>query len=642
MNMAMNLKELCRLCAKKDDFTKDLFDGNNKSVLKLTKDLVQISIHENDDLPTKICLNCEEKMVSFQLFVLECYKAQETLKNLCYELSDDIRVKLEAEIDFGGPVVKSEVKDELLNEDVVLCEINNENVITDLEKSNDFHDFSHQDDDDTDDDYMDNVTLASLKEEKVNDLVNVIEAKGKTSKQEKTKRYKKKPSSEDSAEVEKVLKKSGWKVRDFVKLQCDVCDLKIKSWSDLRLHYYKAHKSKPAVNCVCGFVIRSKSVLYKHVSDHKLQSQKSSTADNDSKTEEDAKYSSLKIYDFVTFNCTVCQKKCSSWYTLKSHSERLHKIAPVVQCVCGITLKSKSVLYKHIQDHKNPNMLCCDKCPRITKTVEALNKHKMRHIPKSERKFICGTCNKIFITKDALKSHERSHIPIEDRKIYHCGICELKFTTRSSAASHKRVVHDKIKSYVCDLCGYACGTNGELRQHRAIHSDDKPFVCKTCSKPFKTHSNLKTHMDTHEDTSYQCYVCNRVLNSRRTLRKHLLVHEEKCRHVCSYCHKAFKRRQTLKVHLYTHTGDKPLTCKWCDERFAYASTLRSHRLRCHPDKMAAQAASNAYSSYAHHSSVPMPAQEITISNYIKNDVTANAVNIAANTVNIAKNEAEAM
>lgn len=66
-------------------------------------------IHENDDLPTKICLNCEEKMVSFQLFVLECYKAQETLKNLCYELSDDIRVKLEAEIDFGGPVVKSEV-----------------------------------------------------------------------------------------------------------------------------------------------------------------------------------------------------------------------------------------------------------------------------------------------------------------------------------------------------------------------------------------------------------------------------------------------------------------------------------------------------------------------------------------------------
>ena len=62
-------------------------------------------------------------------------------------------------------------------------------------------------------------------------------------------------------------------------------------------------------------------------------------------------------------------------------------------------------------------------------------------------------------------------------------MCVIRFTTRSSAASHKRVVHEKIKGYVCDLCGYACGTNGELRQHRAIHSDDKPFVCRKCSKP---------------------------------------------------------------------------------------------------------------------------------------------------------------
>lgn len=59
-------------------------------------------------------------------------------------------------------------------------------------------------------------------------------------------------------------------------------------------------------------------------------------------------------------------------------------------------------------------------------------------------------------------------------------------------------------------------------------------------------------MDTHEDTSYECYICRRVLNSRRTLRKHLLVHEDKCRHVCSYCNKAFKRRQTLKVNYLTH------------------------------------------------------------------------------------------
>lgn len=75
----------------------------------------------------------------------------------------------------------------------------------------------------------------------------------------------------------------------------------MKSWSELRVHYYKTHKSKPLVNCVCGFVIRSKSVLYKHVSDHKIKSQKSSGVENESKNEVDSKYSSLKINDFVTY-----------------------------------------------------------------------------------------------------------------------------------------------------------------------------------------------------------------------------------------------------------------------------------------------------------------------------------------------------
>ncbi|XP_069359825.1 zinc finger protein 557-like isoform X2 [Maniola hyperantus] len=505
--MAQSIKDLCRLCAKGEGFTKDLIDDCNKNILKMIQEYVHISINENDNLPTKVCLNCEERVVSFELFVLECLKVQDTLKKMCLGACEVMPIKFEdGIIEFGLPPIKSEVKVEMMPEELVNA-INNEEPFEDDYEEDDYRNSDTKLDSDSD--LSDVVTLATLKKTK-------------------TKKTKKKQISEqEKIEFKNILKKSN-----------------------------------------------------------------------------------LNVKDFVNFTCTYCAKECTSWYSLKAHCEGKHNTTPVVRCSCGITLKSKSVLYKHVQDHKNPNVICCDKCPRITKTEAAMNKHKMRHVPKSERKFCCSACDKVFNSKDMLKSHERSHIPIEERKIYRCEICDLKFTTRSSAASHKRVVHEKIKSYVCDLCGYACGTNGELRQHRAIHSDDKPFVCRTCSKPFKTYSNLKTHMDTHEDTSYVCFVCSRVLNSRRTLRKHLLVHEDKCRHVCSYCNKAFKRRQTLKVHMYTHTGDKPLTCKWCDERFSYASTLRSHRLRCHPDKMAVQ-----YSSYNSH----VVMQE----GYIKNDMPLN-------------------
>ncbi|XP_060807842.1 zinc finger protein 660 isoform X3 [Amyelois transitella] len=591
--MTMSVKDLCRLCAKREDLSKDLLDSNNKNVLKLIQDLIQITVTEGDSLPTKICLNCEERIVAFQLYILECYKVQENLKKVCAE---NLSVKIEYELlDFESSVIKSEVKDELNAEDIVLSAINNVSSISEYEGEgyDNFDDQLDTTNSDQEDDEGDNVTLAQLKKEKV----------GK----------RRKGPNRNTTILKGNPKKSNLNIKDYVQLNCNICGEKAKTWAVLEDHYTNVHQSKMLVSCLlCGFSIKSRSVLYKHVLEHKIETEKSKT-DLEEQLEKRTDYCNLKVKDFVDFSCLNCNKKFTSWYSLKAHTQSIHKTQPMVRCVCGVSLSSKTVLYKHVQDHKNPNSFCCDKCPRITKTLEALDKHKMMHVPKSDRKFYCSSCDKIFNTKDSLKSHEKSHIPIEERKVYRCGICDMKFTTRSSAASHKRVVHDKIKSYVCDLCGYACGTNGELRQHRAIHSDDKPFVCRKCYKSFKTHSNLSTHMDTHEETSYTCGVCNRVLNSRRTLRKHLLVHEERCRHVCDYCNKAFKRRQTLKVHLYTHTGDKPLTCKWCDERFAYASTLRSHRMRCHPDKMPPpNSHQNTYRQYEH-----VPPEE-----YIKSDLAA--------------------
>ncbi|CAH2102537.1 unnamed protein product [Euphydryas editha] len=458
--MAVNIKELCRLCAKKDEFSKDLKDEDNKNILKMIQQFIQIPFEEHDDLPTKVCLNCEEKMVSFQLFVLECFKVQATLRQMYLETCENYPIKLEDDIviEFNVPTIKSEVKHEMTAEDLVNA-INNDESITGFEAE----DYNNDDDD------MSDVTLATLKDLKEK---KISERKTMTLFESGKKRLK------------KVLKKSDLNIGDFVKFTCNICDVSVKGWTELRVHYAKNHKSKPELFCICGFIISSRSSMYKHVSEHRSESSK--LKKNDEKTEPDKQnennYSNLNVSDFVNFTCSICQKQCTSWYNLKAHSERYHNIKPVVNCICGITLKSKSVLYKHVSDHKNPNIICCDKCPRITKTESAMDKHKMRHIPKSERKFCCSSCNKVFTSKDTLRYHVRTHLPIEERKIYSCEFCELKFTTPSTAASHKRVVHDKIKSYVCDLCGYACGTSGELRQHRAIHSDDKPFVCQKCDK----------------------------------------------------------------------------------------------------------------------------------------------------------------
>lgn len=47
--MEMTIKELCRLCAKRDEFSKDLIEESNKSILKIIQEFVQIavSVHMN-------------------------------------------------------------------------------------------------------------------------------------------------------------------------------------------------------------------------------------------------------------------------------------------------------------------------------------------------------------------------------------------------------------------------------------------------------------------------------------------------------------------------------------------------------------------------------------------------------------------
>lgn len=42
--MASTVNDLCRLCAKKHDFLKDLLEENNKSVMDLIRNFTQINV----------------------------------------------------------------------------------------------------------------------------------------------------------------------------------------------------------------------------------------------------------------------------------------------------------------------------------------------------------------------------------------------------------------------------------------------------------------------------------------------------------------------------------------------------------------------------------------------------------------------
>lgn len=235
----------------------------------------------------------------------------------------------------------------------------------------------------------------------------------------------------------------------------------------------------------------------------------------------------------------------------------------------------------------------CEDCRRKYKNPNVYRKH-MRSchnvVIESMPDFECPICKKDCSTRGRLKLHMRQHLPEEEKLVVPCPFCDRKFGQIGAMRQHVKGIHQELKPYICDQCGRACKTLAALKEHQFVHTDECPFECNVCKKRFKNKPRLKAHMDTHNESAYKCEDCGLILNTRRTLLQHQLVHSNVKRFKCEFCDAAFKRAKSLKNHLILHSGLKPYKCQFCDKSFSNGSNCRSHKRRVHPKELAEEEA----------------------------------------------------
>ncbi|XP_054744933.1 zinc finger protein weckle-like [Anastrepha obliqua] len=207
------------------------------------------------------------------------------------------------------------------------------------------------------------------------------------------------------------------------------------------------------------------------------------------------------------------------------------------------------------------------------------------HMKKKHGVVICPQCSKSFDSESSLRRHMKDH-----RQLFPCQHCDRKFQTKEYVAQHVKFVHEDERPFICEACGDAVRTKGQLKEHMLTHTDYSPFECKECGKCFKQKQRLKRHMQIHGD-KHICTECGKQLSTRATLNSHLLVHSDKMPHKCDYCGRLFKRAKTLKNHLIAHTGLRPYSCDFCDKTFSTGPSCRFHKKTMHPVELAALEAS---------------------------------------------------
>lgn len=202
------------------------------------------------------------------------------------------------------------------------------------------------------------------------------------------------------------------------------------------------------------------------------------------------------------------------------------------------------------------------------------------HMIKKHEKIICPHCPGSFDSESNLKRHMKEH-----RELYPCKQCDRKFQRKEYVAQHIKFVHNDERPFICEACGDALRSKGQLKEHMLTHTDYSPFECKECGKCFKQKQRLKRHMQIHGDKLI-CNECGKQLSCRATYNNHMLVHSDKMHHKCDYCGRGFKRAKTLKSHLILHSGLKPYSCEFCDRTFTNGSNRRTHMKRTHPSELA--------------------------------------------------------
>ena len=73
-------------------------------------------------------------------------------------------------------------------------------------------------------------------------------------------------------------------------------------------------------------------------------------------------------------------------------------------------------------------------------------------------------------------------------------VCTICNETRTNIKRHIKLTHEKVKSFICDICGKSCSLKYNLEEHiRLRHSKLKLYKCNYCELMFGTPGNRNSH-----------------------------------------------------------------------------------------------------------------------------------------------------
>ncbi|XP_049546449.1 zinc finger protein 286A-like [Anopheles darlingi] len=320
------------------------------------------------------------------------------------------------------------------------------------------------------------------------------------------------------------------------------------------------------------------------------------------------------ISQHCNLECVICGAKFSNFPLVMRHFQSQHNIKGYIMC-CGEQYTTRRNLLDHVILQNNPNAFTCDQCLQSYLSTTAYRAHLSTHRKPDGKIYSCEFCGKQFPKRLLLMIHRKNHAA------HKCDQCDASFKLRRDLREHKLEHQDENidetkDQFVCKVCSKSHANRDAARRHYANIHGPARYMCESCPESFKSHFTYSYHKRTkHSVTNIkpvQCTICERLLKSAASLRKHMFLHEpnkkplvcdicgkvakhpqslishkryvhaKECPFECLICKKTFVREKALKEHMAVHTGASLYQCSFCSRTFKWSANMHAHRKKTHP------------------------------------------------------------
>ncbi|XP_059226750.1 zinc finger protein Xfin [Stomoxys calcitrans] len=250
------------------------------------------------------------------------------------------------------------------------------------------------------------------------------------------------------------------------------------------------------------------------------------------------KHLNCHLQNANTFKCSICSMSLDNWRKCSAHLWKSHQMdVDLLKCpICEFKSHASALVWRHMRVHKKWR-------PRVLRSLKAVKEKRLKQMQEASLPRVEET-PKTVVRKNKYYSE----------KI--CEICERKFVNGKTLSKHIKTVHNKIKPFICNVCGKKTARKASLIIHMRQHTGEKPLQCKSCKFSTRDPSVLHKHQMRHnrDAVKLKCSLCDFSCIQANAYKHHMrLNHVESYKKIaCDLCSYVTVNEDKLKAHKEDH------------------------------------------------------------------------------------------